>query len=48
MKEQFPMSRLVRFCPPSEDEEFKFDELPGVQPNSRLSCRISRDLNLTD
>lgn len=34
---------IDRLHPPREDEEFKLDELPTVQPNSRLSCQIIWD-----
>jgi 2Fe-2S ferredoxin len=39
-------SWLGKLYPPSEDEEFKLDELPTVKPNSRLSCQIIWEENL--
>jgi len=37
---------LEKLYPPREEEENKLDELPAVQPNSRLSCQIIWDDSL--
>ncbi|NDA48813.1 MAG: hypothetical protein EBY21_16365, partial [Alphaproteobacteria bacterium] len=31
---------LDKLYPPREEEELQLDELPVVEPNSRLSCQI--------
>ncbi len=37
---------IDKLYPPREEEELKLDELPAVQPNSRLSCQIIWDDSL--
>lgn len=37
---------MDKLSPPTEEEEFKLDELPTVQPNSRLACQIIWDDSL--